>query len=842
MPEMNLNQITNKLNGLFAGDSRKLVFWYDTNAEFVDEIDTLGLANASVLRLEPDNQFYVKYYLECEDTAGNYLVYAPFAKPGIRDNHLWDTIKYSTEFFADRASLLRVDLGIPENLKPVIQKHIKFFGNKERAEKFYKCEITHYTRSGIEVALMSVLCKLKAPSFDEVARAVLCDDTDGENKYLAEFAKYELVESFWTHCEQNFAYVADAPSVKKLILTLFVTYAAKSIRADLPKEWNPLISAKSGNIVVFLENMMNNVLYQERFDALSDSVAQELQVQKVLYALPIENIVDCDCFACLDDMLIDWMAERLADENTVAKLNGKSIGEIAAERTYTHFGAKQSDTYQMLILADKLLALAGYRCEGDCAAIMKQYQSADFQIDTNYRKFYLYLDRLPAPERFEALRQLVENTYTNKYLNVQSAAWNDALTDYDLFKANCQHRFYSRFVSAGGRSKTVVIISDALRYEVAAELADRLRGNENCAEVTRKAMIGVLPSITKLGMPSLLPHKNLEVSDELNVTVDGLPCDDTRQREAILKKDDPTSRCFQFDAIRNLSHDATYNLFKGTGVYYIYHNQVDTRGDKPNTENEVFVACEEAIQEIYDFIIKLARNKIATHYIITADHGFLYKRDKLQESDKISLKEGVLSLGKRYALAGRASEIEGVRNFPFGHFIGAYKDKRVVSTPLGSDIFKSPGGGSNYVHGGSSPQELLVPVVEATTRTGRLKKEIQAAPIALVSLLNKVTNLIAAVEFIQSEPVSDTVKPATYHASFVDAEGNAISNEGLIAADKADSDSTKRIFRVKFRFKDMSYDRAAKYYLTVYAADDDITPVIKREIRIDMAFSADFGF
>jgi hypothetical protein len=30
MPE--LNQITNKLNALFAEDSRKLVFWYDANA------------------------------------------------------------------------------------------------------------------------------------------------------------------------------------------------------------------------------------------------------------------------------------------------------------------------------------------------------------------------------------------------------------------------------------------------------------------------------------------------------------------------------------------------------------------------------------------------------------------------------------------------------------------------------------------------------------------------------------------------------------------------------------------------------------------------------------------
>ena len=109
MAELNLKQITDKLNSEFSGEVRKLVFWYDANAEFVDDVDTMDLVNAKVLHLEPDNQFYTKYFLECVDTTTNYLVYAPFAKPAIRENHLADTIKYSKEFFADRASLLTLD-------------------------------------------------------------------------------------------------------------------------------------------------------------------------------------------------------------------------------------------------------------------------------------------------------------------------------------------------------------------------------------------------------------------------------------------------------------------------------------------------------------------------------------------------------------------------------------------------------------------------------------------------------------------------------------------------------------------------------------------------------------
>ncbi len=127
MAELNLKQITDKLNSEFVGDNRKLIFWYDDNADFIEDIDSIELENAKVLHLEPDNQFYIKYFLECEDTTTNYLVYAPFAKPNIRDNHLADTIRYSKEFFADRASLLASNLGIDEIYKPVIHKYLKFF-------------------------------------------------------------------------------------------------------------------------------------------------------------------------------------------------------------------------------------------------------------------------------------------------------------------------------------------------------------------------------------------------------------------------------------------------------------------------------------------------------------------------------------------------------------------------------------------------------------------------------------------------------------------------------------------------------------------------------------------
>ena len=103
MAELNLKQIIDRLNAEFVGDTRKLVFWYDDKADFAEDLENVELENAKIYRLQSDNQFYTKYFLERVDTTTNYLVYAPFPNPDVRENHLEDTLLYSRRFFADRA-------------------------------------------------------------------------------------------------------------------------------------------------------------------------------------------------------------------------------------------------------------------------------------------------------------------------------------------------------------------------------------------------------------------------------------------------------------------------------------------------------------------------------------------------------------------------------------------------------------------------------------------------------------------------------------------------------------------------------------------------------------------
>lgn len=55
MAELNLNQIVNKLNTEFTGEHRKLVFWYDEKGDFAEDIDSVELEEAKVLKLTPGN-------------------------------------------------------------------------------------------------------------------------------------------------------------------------------------------------------------------------------------------------------------------------------------------------------------------------------------------------------------------------------------------------------------------------------------------------------------------------------------------------------------------------------------------------------------------------------------------------------------------------------------------------------------------------------------------------------------------------------------------------------------------------------------------------------------------
>ena len=838
MAELNLKQITDKLNKEFIGDTRKLVFWYDDKAEFIEDIDSMEILNAKVYHLEKDNQFQTKYFLERQDTTTNYLIYAPFSRPQVRDNHLEDMLLYSRQFFADRASLLTVDLGIDQKYKPVIQKYIKFFAAKDRTQKFYDLELENFTRESIEVAIMSALCKTRISYFDEVVRVVLTEDQLDDNKFLVEFEKYDLLEAFWRMCEEQFGYTDVKLTLEKLVITMFVTYTQRYLQEEIPQEWKNFTSYKSGNIIAFLDNLMNNVLYRDQYDKLSSYVARSINAKSVLETYNPEALVNSDTFEVMDQIIISWMNARLLNEDIGAKLNNQSIPDICKNRRKKHFRDKYRAEYHMLESAYYVILAGNYQSKEGLKDIADQYVKSDYILDSKYRKFYFNYDQLNENAHFEKLRDLVENIYTNEYLAKSVYGWNNALKNEDMASAlPLQRNFYSKYVQSS-KDRVVVIISDAMRYEVGQSLFLKLKDDEKCTPKL-EAMLSVLPSYTRLGMGALLPHKTLELSDDYRVIVDGMPCESLKQREAILNTYVPNSRSIQFDDVKLMKKAELREVFTGMDLVYIYHNQIDARGDKQNTENEVFTACEEAVEEIFTLIRRLSGSANTSHFIVTADHGFIYKRDKLQESDKIiNLADKDAFVNRRFIVSEEALKDDGILSLPMNKILGN-TDSKMVSVPISSSVFKVTGGGQNYVHGGSSPQEMIIPVIDVKVEKGHA--ETRPAQIMLVSMVQKITNLIASLDFIQSEAVSDVVKETSYKVYFISEDNEKISNECIYIADKKDNDPNKRIFRLRFNFKNRLYDKNKHYYLVAYDDKNDVE-VLRHGVVMDIAFADDFGF
>lgn len=420
--------------------------------------------------------------------------------------------------------------------------------------------------------------------------------------------------------------------------------------------------------------------------------------------------------------------------------------------------------------------------------IIDAYVSSDCLIDKHYRVFYLNYDKLENTSEFEELCDLVENIYTNEYLGKLLPKWNEGLLEEDaLTRVPLQRNFFNKFVKSAN-VRTVVVISDAMRYEVGRQLYEKMLDNPKCS-AKLQTMLSVLPSYTRFGMEALLPHKTLELTDDFREVVDGRHAIDLAARQAVLQSYEPESKCVQFDDIKNLKGQELCDVFTAQSVVYVYHDQIDNTGE--HEEDAVFEACEKAVDEIAKLIQRISTSGNTYRFIVTADHGFIYKRDKVTASDKIGGMSDANRLVKRRYIVSKEPIIEqGVCNIGLGYMLGN-DDNKIISYSCSTNVFAVPGGaGLNYVHGGSSPQEMLVPVLDIKMDKGAVAT--RPAQIMLVSLVQKITNLITCLDFIQSDPVSDVVKKADYKLYFISDNNEKISNENIYIADKRDVAAVRR--------------------------------------------------
>ncbi|MEB5469792.1 hypothetical protein U8M33_14745 [Virgibacillus pantothenticus] len=114
---MNLGEIRRVLMDIYGkeltnGRKRHIVFWYDEEGEFKEEIKEISIENVRKWILTKHNLFATKYELEKNDPNSHFLIYANFPKPLPREDWLYDQFKLGHEFATDKTTITMRELGV----------------------------------------------------------------------------------------------------------------------------------------------------------------------------------------------------------------------------------------------------------------------------------------------------------------------------------------------------------------------------------------------------------------------------------------------------------------------------------------------------------------------------------------------------------------------------------------------------------------------------------------------------------------------------------------------------------------------------------------------------------
>ncbi|MDE5737833.1 MAG: BREX-1 system phosphatase PglZ type A, partial [Oscillospiraceae bacterium] len=657
---MNIQSIQNTLAERFAKPlpdfhKRRVIFWHDEEAEFADGIDELELSGVKLLKLTGSNWFYAKKLLCNDDTESNYLVYVPFpfAKP--EDNWLRGLERQNEEFRADLVSMQMEELKIPQtiSLRRAVKRYKKFFDSKERTTKL-KTLGSIYTSAGqLHIDVLAVLCGTVENTLQGIVKSLLIALLYDENQeILTNICKFGSEEALEELLAQKLDYQQEISGNLESSIQLagYIIISALALLLDA-KSLSSLeqYMADLEQFRLTCYDIINKWLASDdcdKFYEIARLTEETYHISEVLDNLSLEQLVSIDILPCIDECIIKRFMTEISEN--IIKISDIS-NAVEKRRTIKWFN-RFSDYYEGILQVAEMKRFIQENADGfhyaECQAMFNDYCNKLYLMDTYYRRFHSAFGRClrnnnsELEDLFKTCAEYAEGLYKNSFLERIGDAWT--MLAREEYEANGeishipkQSDFYQNKVQkAAENSRVFIIISDALRYEVAAEINTALiRETKGNAEIT--AMQGIFPSATKYGMAALLPHSELEITDDMKVLCDGMDTDRTSDREKILEIKSLGNTAITYKELLSMKKKDRRERIKDARVVYIYHNTIDAIGDKAITEHQVFDACNDTITEIKNIVRIITNDMNGTKIFITADHGFIYTYQKLRESDKL---------------------------------------------------------------------------------------------------------------------------------------------------------------------------------------------------------------
>ncbi len=252
------------------------------------------------------------------------------------------------------------------------------------------------------------------------------------------------------------------------------------------------------------------------------------------------------------------------------------------------------------------------------------------------------------------------------------------------------------------KQRVAVLFVDALRYELARELLSTLESASAGDRRSLKPRLAAVPTVTPMGMAALLPGGDRRLVDydgEWRIKIEdsgNLKQKDARKAWLTQSLDDV--RFYDLDELLNTPSE---RIPEATFIV-VFDTTLDAVGETASTI--AWNAFSGLLRSVQKGVHRLLETGIEQIHVVT-DHGFLLL-EKVAEHEKVSI-------GKVPALAKKSRYVVG-RHLGHTDQLSFHVPGSPESNPLeawfprGVGCFRTPGP-YNYVHGGLSLQELVVP-------------------------------------------------------------------------------------------------------------------------------------
>ena len=546
--------------------------------------------------------------------------------------------------------------------------------------------------------------------------------------------------------------------------------------------------------------MEDSIRHRKAFEFLSGDCAEILSIEKDLQEKDFRSLQDIDYFKLIDQKVISDLVKAVADRT----LSAGECALIIRSRRQSHWYEEYKDLYEAIEYAARFINMLD---EVDLqvpslASGVENYSKTWFLLDQLYRKFIYHSRHSGMASLLGLLSLQVEDLYTNSFLLPINDQWQQVVDKCDSWGGHpftLQRRFYERFVRPYPQKnkKIFVIVSDALRFEIGEELLELIR-REDRYDAEIEPVVGMLPSYTQLGMAALLPNKEIAFAeDSSTIYVDGISTQGTANRSKILASAvSGNAKAIRADEFLGFTREDCRSLFRENDVVYVFHNRIDSTGDKKDSEERVFEAVEETLQELVKLIKKITAAN-ASNILITSDHGFIYQNKPIEESDfadaAVEGKE-IVHRDRRFVLGKGLHPHPSLRHFKAKE-LGLCGDME-IQIPKSINRLRLKGSGSRYVHGGASLQELVLPVLKIN------KKRQSDVSCVGVDILRAGTSVITSgqlsVAFYQKEAVTGKKQPRLLRAGIYTKDGELISDSHDLTFDLSSENPREREVQIRF--------------------------------------------